>query len=216
MITSLHLEDWKSFERSTLYIDPLTVLIGTNASGKSNALDALSFLNRIASGKMLTAALQGDTGLPALRGGIEWAARKPGNVFSLSLVSKSDESMDYEYRLECRVSDNRCDLQAEQLTRIKYRIGKNNTRKSEVGRIMLIRTDPCAKESPTIVARLYNEKQGTPRATKSNSCRVVSACWSKTPTRNSGWRDCYCGCIARHFHSRPHFGAHEGLFPSCG
>lgn len=164
MITSLKLENWKSFEHAILHIDSLTVMIGTNASGKSNALDALSFLNRIASGTMLTAALQGDTGLSALRGGTEWAARKPGNTFSLSVTCKADDATDYEYRLECRVYDNRCDLQSEQLTRIKYRLGKNNARKSEVGKIKLVRTDVCASDdSPTIVARLYNEKQGTPR-----------------------------------------------------
>lgn len=164
MITLLQLTNWKSFEQSNLHIDSLTVLIGTNASGKSNALDALSFLNRIATGTMLTAALQGDTGLPALRGGTEWAARKPGDSFSLSATIRADEATDYEYRLECRVTDNRCDLQAEHLTRIKYRLGKHNTRKSEVGRIKLIRTDICTTDdSPTIVARLYNEKQGTPR-----------------------------------------------------
>ena len=216
MITSLHLEDWKSFERSTLYIDPLTVLIGTNASGKSNALDALSFLNRIASGKMLTAALQGDTGLPALRGGIEWAARKPGNVFSLSLVSKSDESMDYEYRLECRVSDNRCDLQAEQLTRIKYRIGKNNTRKSEVGRIMLIRTDPCAKESPTIVARLYNEKQGTPRQLSRTHAVLFQLVGQKLRQEIQDGVTAIVDVLRDIFILDPISGAHEGLFPSCG
>lgn len=164
MITSLQLTNWKSFEQANLYIDSLTVLIGTNASGKSNALDALSFLNRIATGTMLTAALQGDTGLPALRGGAEWAARKPGDSFSLCATIRADEATDYEYRLECRVTDNRCDLQAEHLTRIKYRLGKHITRKSEVGRIKLIRTDTCTTDdSPTIVARLYNEKQGTPR-----------------------------------------------------
>lgn len=164
MITSLKLENWKSFEHSVLHIDSLTVLIGTNASGKSNALDALSFLNRIASGTMLTAALQGDTGLSALRGGTEWAARKPGNIFSLSVTCKADDATDYEYSLECRVNDNRCDLQSEQLTRIKYRLSKNNSRKSEAGRIKLVRTDSCASDdSPTIVARLYNEKQGTKR-----------------------------------------------------
>jgi hypothetical protein len=163
MITSLTLGNWKSFERATLYIDTLTVMIGTNASGKSNALDALSFLNRIATGTMLTAALQGDTGLPALRGGTEWAARKPGNIFSLSAIIKADVATDYEYNVECRVSDNRCDLESENLIRIKYRVGKNDTRKSEVGRIKLIRADTCVKDSPTIIARLYNEKQGTPR-----------------------------------------------------
>lgn len=163
MITSLQLENWKSFERAILYIDSLTVMIGTNASGKSNALDALSFLNRIATGTMLTAALQGDTGLSPLRGGTEWAARKPGNLFSLSATIKTEEATDYVYHVECCVSDNRCDLEAEHLTRIKYRLGKHNTRKSEAGKIMLIRTDKCTEGSPTIIARLYNEKQGTPR-----------------------------------------------------
>jgi predicted ATPase len=163
MITSLQLDNWKSFERSILHIDTLTVMIGTNASGKSNALDALSFLNRIATGTMLTAALQGDTGLPPLRGGAEWAVRKPGNLFSLITTIRTDEATDYEYHVECRVSDNRCDLEAEHLTRVKFRLGKHNTRKSEAGRIKLIRTDTCSEDSPTIIARLYNEKQGTRR-----------------------------------------------------
>ena len=47
MITKLRLKNWKSFKDSTLYIDPLTILIGINASGKSNVLDALDFLKKI-------------------------------------------------------------------------------------------------------------------------------------------------------------------------
>jgi len=35
MIKELKLKNWKSFEDGTLYIDPLTILIGTNASEKS-------------------------------------------------------------------------------------------------------------------------------------------------------------------------------------
>ncbi|QTX19900.1 AAA family ATPase [Comamonas aquatica] len=159
----MQLKDWKSFELAKLHIDPVTVLIGTNASGKSNALDALSFLNRIANGAMLTAALQGDSGMLALRGGVEWAARKPGNVFSLNATIRTEDTTDYEYNVECMVSDNRCDLVAEHLTRIKYRLDKQGARKSEAGRIKLYRTDVCTNDSPTIVARLYNEKQGTPR-----------------------------------------------------
>ena len=44
MITKLHLVNWKSFEDSTIYIDPLTFLIGTNASGKSNVLGKMRLL----------------------------------------------------------------------------------------------------------------------------------------------------------------------------
>ena len=47
MLKQITLENWKSFRHAELYIDPLTVLIGTNASGKSNVVDALDFLNSI-------------------------------------------------------------------------------------------------------------------------------------------------------------------------
>lgn len=163
MITVLHLENWKSYEKSVLQIDPLTVLIGTNASGKSNALDAFVLLNRIASGSMLTAALQGDGALTALRGGIDWAAQRPGSKFAIGATCRVDDLTDYEYRIECQIADNRCDVRSEQLIRNKYRLGKDGKRKSIVGTIKLFRTDHCTESAPNIVARLYNEKQGTPR-----------------------------------------------------
>lgn len=50
----------KASEKATLHIDPLSVLVGTNASGKSNALDALLLLNRLSAGVMLTSALKGE------------------------------------------------------------------------------------------------------------------------------------------------------------
>ena len=43
MITKIRLQNWKSFKDSTIYIDSLGILIGTNASGKSNVLDAFAF-----------------------------------------------------------------------------------------------------------------------------------------------------------------------------
>jgi len=163
MITELQLENWKSYEKATLHIDPLSVLVGTNASGKSNALDALLLLNRLSSGAMLTSALKGEGAQSPVRGGIEWAARQPGTLFALGIVCRADELTDYEYRLECRIAENRCDLFSEQLARIKYRPGKDGKRKSQAGHIKLVRTDPCPDDAPTIIARLYNEKQGTPR-----------------------------------------------------
>ena len=49
MITELRLRNWKSFFDATLFIDPITVIIGTNASGKSNIFDALKLLSALAS-----------------------------------------------------------------------------------------------------------------------------------------------------------------------
>lgn len=162
MITSLLVENWKSYSSAVLQIDPLTVIIGTNASGKSNALDALAMLNRVSLGALLTSALQGDSTLSPIRGGVEWAARKPGSAFELGVTCRADDSTDYEYRIACEVSDGRCELASEQLTRTRFRPGRAGKRVA-VGTIKLFRTDVCQPGSPTIVARLYNEKQGSPR-----------------------------------------------------
>src|SRR4028118_2319 len=100
MLKKLILENWKSFRYAELPIDPLTVLIGTNASGKSNVIDALEFLRRTVTGKEIQAALAGDSTLPAIRGGVEWAALKPQTHFTLKIiVHGEDENRDYLYCL---------------------------------------------------------------------------------------------------------------------
>ena len=86
MITSLELENWKSFESATLYIDPLTILIGTNAAGKSNILDAFLFLQRIASGLSIQESIEGTTTIEPLRGGSNWVIKKPSSCFCIKLT----------------------------------------------------------------------------------------------------------------------------------
>lgn len=44
MLQSVTIENFKSFERATLPLAPLTLLIGANASGKSNAIEAMQLL----------------------------------------------------------------------------------------------------------------------------------------------------------------------------
>lgn len=163
MLTSLRVENWKSYEAATLNVDALTVLIGTNSSGKSNLLDALAFLNRVSSGVMLTSALQGDSAVSPLRGGVEWAARKPGTYFAISVNLRVGEDEDIEYRIECLTTSSRCDLVSEHVKRTKYRLDKKSRRGASLRPIMLFSTDPTNEDSPTIVARLYNEKGGAPR-----------------------------------------------------
>jgi predicted ATPase len=100
MLKKLILENWKSFRYAELPLDPLTVLIGTNASGKSNVVEALEFLQRIVSGENIEPALAGDKTLSSIRGGVEWAARKQETNFRLQvLVSGYDDNQDYLYSI---------------------------------------------------------------------------------------------------------------------
>jgi predicted ATPase len=101
MLKKLILENWKSFRYAELPLDPLTVLIGTNASGKSNVVEALEFLQRIANGENIETALAGNKTLSSLRGGVELAARKGENEFSLKLLV-GDEEEDYLYNIILR------------------------------------------------------------------------------------------------------------------
>ena len=70
MITSLRLTNFKNFADETLRIGPFTVIVGTNASGKSNIRDAFRFLHGIGRGYTLAEILGGKYGAG---GQIEWA-----------------------------------------------------------------------------------------------------------------------------------------------
>ncbi|MBS9394894.1 MAG: AAA family ATPase [Dolichospermum sp. LBC05a] len=100
MLKKLILENWKSFRYAELPLDPLTVLIGTNASGKSNVVEALEFLQRIANGENIETALAGDKTLSSIRGGVELAARKGENEFTLKVLVGAEDDADYLYNLQ--------------------------------------------------------------------------------------------------------------------
>ncbi len=53
MLMSIDLENFKSYERARLPLAALTFLIGANASGKSNVLEAIRLLNWLAKGSRL-------------------------------------------------------------------------------------------------------------------------------------------------------------------
>ncbi len=86
MITELRLQDWKSFSYAKLYIDPLTIIIGTNASGKSNLFDALKMLGALVSPTdILDIAKE-------VRGGAEGIVRRGQESCTLTTVMDTDKS----------------------------------------------------------------------------------------------------------------------------
>lgn len=151
MLKKVILKNWKSFREASLPIDPLTILIGTNASGKSNALDALEFLYRVTMGKEIQAALAGDSTLNPLRGGIEWATLKPESQFTLEVIIQGkDIKTDYHYSITVETQP-RIQLFSEYLIK-----------KTKKNTVSLFKTeDNLTRDSPSITTRLYNSKSGT-------------------------------------------------------
>lgn len=54
MLTQIHIENFKSYRNQILHLAPLTLMIGANASGKSNALEAFRFLCWLSQGQKLS------------------------------------------------------------------------------------------------------------------------------------------------------------------
>jgi len=55
MITKIEIDGFKTFRKFEMEFSPLTVIAGTNASGKSNLFDALKLLSRLAETDLKTA-----------------------------------------------------------------------------------------------------------------------------------------------------------------
>lgn len=164
VLKSIRYQDWKSFRDATLFVDPLTVVIGTNAGGKSNALDGLEFLHRVASGEELSVALAGGPQVNPIRGGAEWAARHGTSRFTLEVVVQGlEERTDYVYSISVQTKP-RLQLHAEKLTRVKYRLRtpENPTE------LQLFWTDTPGDDEASITARFYNRRAGTRRAMRRN------------------------------------------------
>ena len=150
MIKQLILENWKSFRHAVLDIDPLTVMIGTNASGKSNAIEALEFLKRTVEGRDFQTALAGDLTLPGIRGGIDWAALKPASQFTLKvLVQGKKDRTDYLYSITIETKPH-AQLLAESLVRIIKTT--DNVQKSE--NQVLLETDILSSSDYNIKAKI--------------------------------------------------------------
>ncbi len=70
MITSVRLVNFKNFADETLRVGPFTVIVGANASGKSNIRDAFRVLHGIGRGYTLAEIFGGKYGVG---GQVEWA-----------------------------------------------------------------------------------------------------------------------------------------------
>lgn len=87
MIRSLHLRDFKSFHEVKIPLGPFTLVVGANASGKSNLRDALRFVHGVGLGLSI-AEIFGEKYGPGgilqwrgIRGGLPEAARVGASTF---------------------------------------------------------------------------------------------------------------------------------------
>ena len=87
MLTKFTLANFKSYREATLVLSPLTLLIGANASGKSNALEAMQMLSWLSRGRRLEEVFQAVQESELLiRGTVADLTYATGNKFRLGCV----------------------------------------------------------------------------------------------------------------------------------
>ncbi|MDP1806256.1 MAG: AAA family ATPase, partial [Acidimicrobiales bacterium] len=91
VVEEIRLTSFKSFTDAVLPLEELTLVVGRNGSGKSNALDGLWALTRLASGEDVRDALDGQRGGPAVRGGAAGCAPFGESAFSLGCTVRTGE-----------------------------------------------------------------------------------------------------------------------------
>jgi predicted ATPase len=154
MLKKLILENWKSFRYAELPLDPLTVLIGTNASGKSNVVEALEFLQRIANGENIETALAGDKTLSSIRGGVELAARKPGTEFTLRVFVYGEYAKkDYYYSITIE-TNKKIGVVDESLSLIKDQDSIDH--KYDSDKEMLFQADRSNSQNSNMKVKFYD------------------------------------------------------------
>ena len=92
MITSIRLVNFKNFADETLHVGPFTVIVGANASGKSNIRDAFRFLCGIGTGFTLAEIIGGKSrsDWEPIRGAANEIIRFGQERFSIEVEMKLD------------------------------------------------------------------------------------------------------------------------------
>jgi predicted ATPase len=122
MLTKFTLANFKSFRQATLELAPMTVLVGANASGKSNALEGLQLLSWLSRGRRLDEVFRGAQDSEVLlRGSITDLLRSTGPLvpgregkFQLGCGLRHETSWD-QLKLEIKVDDNGLRIIQEQI-----------------------------------------------------------------------------------------------------
>ena len=123
MITSIRLVNFKNFADETLRVGPFTVIVGANASGKSNIRDAFRFLHGIGRGYTLAEIIGGKSGADwnPIRGAGNEIVRFGQSGSSIEVgIQLEDADVDYLIEVGYERESNEFRITREKLTgRIK-------------------------------------------------------------------------------------------------
>ena len=172
MIKQFIFKDFKCFKDVRINVENLTFLIGTNASGKTNAVEGMMILSELMSGREISTVLDGSSNSEGLiRGGARGCGRLGSTSFTLGCLIQFEENVDLEYEIEI-ITENGIGVRNEFLTEIK---GKKN-------RQMFAAKEPEADSGEIIVSCNNGKKGKHPEINCMRSSAVISQIITKLST----------------------------------
>jgi predicted ATPase len=142
-LTHVRLENWRNFRQVDVELQGRVFLVGPNASGKSNFLDAFRFLKDIVSvGGGFQAAVERRKGIKAIR---SLAARARPNVTLAVMIGADSESPLWEYELSFALDKQRRPVIRRELV-------------SHEGETILQRPDDADRADPERLTQTYLEQ----------------------------------------------------------
>lgn len=170
-IEELRLTAFKSFRRAVLPLEALTLLIGRNGSGKSNAIDGLQVLSKLALGEDIRDAVEGSPREgPGVRGGTRGCAPFGERSFELGCrVRTGDETVQLDVTVQV---DPDVQIVSERLW-----FCEGSSERS------LLATDTPDRDRTDLVARYDNGKRGMNPALPFRASRLLTTqVATKVPT----------------------------------
>ena len=119
MIKGFIFEGFKGYDKAVLWLEQVTTLIGSNASGKSNAIEGIQILSELASGRELNVIFDGTSNTEsAVRGGAKGCCRFAASSFTLGCLVNWNDTHDLLYRISIGV-DDRVAINSEELHMVR-------------------------------------------------------------------------------------------------
>lgn len=161
MIKSFIFENFKGYDRAVLWLEQVTTLIGSNASGKSNAIEGIQILSELATGRDLRVVFDETKSEGSIRGGAKGCCRYGAGSFVLGCTLDWDENYDLLYRIRIGVS-GRVTVDEELLYLVR------NAKTDAIGGRKIFKAYVDNSESGDILVEYDNGKRG-----KNPVCRAI-------------------------------------------
>lgn len=185
MIKSFIFENFKSFEKAELSLEAITSLIGTNSSGKSNAIEGIQILAESAAGLELSVILDGTRNHNShVRGGSKACCRFRTQSFKLGCLVDLDDGYDLLYYIKTGVN-GRVRVEEEALYKVK------NGRTVLTGAEKIFKSKNIPGKNENICAEVNDgKKNGDQRILCLSSASVLSQLKTKFPQNTQREREC--------------------------